>query len=197
MLDSAKATTAIMIPQMLQALLAVFRAVWVMNEHPSTDLFENNRLQVIWFSQAILFVNLTFLGLTMMITQRPRLELDRQVSFDLLTGALNREGLAAAAGGDPAPAGVIVADLDHFKSINDSFGHGIGDTVLQVFAETAAAKLGPYDMIGRLGGEEFAIVLYDAGRDRALAVAERKGADDEADRGACCDGRRCFPGRLR
>jgi diguanylate cyclase (GGDEF)-like protein len=68
---------------------------------------------------------------------------------------------------------VLLADLDHFKSINDRFGHAVGDHVLQVFAETASAKLGPCDLIGRLGGEEFAVVLYDAGRDKGLAIAER------------------------
>jgi diguanylate cyclase (GGDEF)-like protein len=68
---------------------------------------------------------------------------------------------------------VLLADLDHFKSINDRFGHAVGDQVLQVFAAAATAKLGPYDLIGRLGGEEFAMVIYDAGRDKGLATAER------------------------
>ena len=68
---------------------------------------------------------------------------------------------------------MLLADLDHFKSINDRFGHAVGDHVLQIFAEVASAKLGPLDLIGRLGGEEFAIVLYDAGRDKGLAIAER------------------------
>jgi len=71
------------------------------------------------------------------------------------------------------PVAVLLADLDHFKSINDRFGHAVGDQVLQIFAATATAKLGPYDLIGRLGGEEFAIVIYDAGRDKGLAIAER------------------------
>jgi diguanylate cyclase (GGDEF)-like protein len=68
---------------------------------------------------------------------------------------------------------VLLADLDHFKSINDRFGHAVGDRVLQIFAEVAGAKLGPCDLIGRLGGEEFAIVLYDAGREKGLAIGER------------------------
>ena len=68
---------------------------------------------------------------------------------------------------------MVLADLDHFKSINDRFGHAVGDRVLQIFAETASAKLGAFDLIGRLGGEEFAMVIYDCGRDKALAIAER------------------------
>ena len=68
---------------------------------------------------------------------------------------------------------VLLIDLDHFKSINDRFGHAIGDKILQMFAETSSAKLGPRDLIGRLGGEEFAIVLHDTTREGALAAAER------------------------
>jgi diguanylate cyclase (GGDEF)-like protein len=64
-------------------------------------------------------------------------------------------------------------DLDNFKSINDRFGHAFGDRVLQVFAQTASLNIRPSDFIGRLGGEEFAAVLYNVGRERALVVAER------------------------
>jgi len=64
-------------------------------------------------------------------------------------------------------------DLDHFKHINDTYGHGIGDRVLRVFAETAAANLGAFDLLGRLGGEEFSAVLIDAGRETAMQTAER------------------------
>ena len=68
---------------------------------------------------------------------------------------------------------MLLADLDHFKSINDRFGHAVGDHVLQVFAKNAAAALGPSDLVGRLGGEEFAVVLCAAGRENGLAIAER------------------------
>ena len=71
------------------------------------------------------------------------------------------------------PVAVLLADLDHFKSINDRFGHALGDRVLQVFADTAKANLRSHDVVGRLGGEEFAIVPYDSGRDKGLAIAEQ------------------------
>ena len=64
-------------------------------------------------------------------------------------------------------------DLDHFKSINDRYGHSIGDRVLQIFSNTGCAHLRSFDLIGRLGGEEFAIVIADGNRDNAVAVAER------------------------
>jgi diguanylate cyclase (GGDEF)-like protein len=71
------------------------------------------------------------------------------------------------------PIAVLMIDLDHFKSINDRYGHSIGDRVLQVFSNTACAHLRSFDLIGRLGGEEFAIVIADGNRDNAVAVAER------------------------
>jgi diguanylate cyclase (GGDEF)-like protein len=99
---------------------------------------------------------------------------------DPLTGIANRrsflhEGneLMKRHAGRARPPAVLLIDLDHFKSINDRFGHAIGDRVLQVFAEAAKAELRAFDLVGRLGGEEFAAVLYDAGREKALALAER------------------------
>jgi diguanylate cyclase (GGDEF)-like protein len=68
---------------------------------------------------------------------------------------------------------VLLIDLDHFKSINDRFGHAIGDRVLELFAETAQKNLRASDLLGRLGGEEFAAVLYDTAEDKALEMAER------------------------
>jgi diguanylate cyclase (GGDEF)-like protein len=96
-----------------------------------------------------------------------------------LTGIANRRAFleeARALNARPSTApkfvAVLLADLDHFKSINDRFGHSVGDRVLQLFAKIAGTKLGPSDLLGRLGGEEFAIVLGDAGCERGLATAD-------------------------
>jgi diguanylate cyclase (GGDEF)-like protein len=64
-------------------------------------------------------------------------------------------------------------DVDHFKSINDRFGHQFGDRVLKLFAVTASENLRTSDVIGRLGGEEFAAILPDSNLESARAVAER------------------------
>jgi diguanylate cyclase (GGDEF)-like protein len=71
------------------------------------------------------------------------------------------------------PIAVLLIDLDHFKSINDRFGHAAGDKVLQIFAKTARASLRQADLVGRLGGEEFTVVLADASMDNAYLVADR------------------------
>jgi diguanylate cyclase (GGDEF)-like protein len=68
---------------------------------------------------------------------------------------------------------VLLIDLDNFKSVNDRFGHMTGDKVLQTFARTARANLRATDLIGRLGGEEFIVILADAGADNAFLVADR------------------------
>jgi diguanylate cyclase (GGDEF)-like protein len=69
--------------------------------------------------------------------------------------------------------GVILFDLDHFKAINDTYGHGPGDDVLRAFGEASRKTLRASDLIGRIGGEEFAVMLAGAGMEAAYLVAER------------------------
>ena len=71
------------------------------------------------------------------------------------------------------PLGVILADLDHFKSVNDAHGHAAGDTVLREAASRMVAALRPYDRLGRYGGEEFLIVAPGCGLEDVVGVAER------------------------
>ena len=87
-------------------------------------------------------------------------------STDALTGIANRRGFMDEAerlirkqAWKKQPATVLMFDLDHFKSINDRFGHAVGDETLRVFAQTATITLRATDVIGRLGGEEFAAIL--------------------------------------
>lgn len=68
---------------------------------------------------------------------------------------------------------VIYADLDHFKKVNDRYGHGIGDQVLQRFAEIAGGSVRRIDFVSRFGGEEFVIVLVATSLEKAKTVAER------------------------
>src|SRR5215470_1181195 len=100
-------------------------------------------------------------------------------STDELTGLPNRRGFFAAAERLVAgqvkkgePVSVLMFDLDHFKSINDRFGHAIGDDALRLFAATAAGSMRTSDVVARLGGEEFAAILPGAPADAAI-VAER------------------------
>ncbi|WP_245453211.1 GGDEF domain-containing protein [Aquibium carbonis] len=88
---------------------------------------------------------------------------------DPLTGLLNRRGFEARArlagpivGRSGVPASIVICDLDHFKSINDTYGHGAGDRVIAEFAKHLSAALGDNHVAGRIGGEEFAVILPGA-----------------------------------
>ncbi len=99
---------------------------------------------------------------------------------DAMTGLQNRRSFLEAgaaivrrAAAGRTPVAVMMLDIDHFKSINDRHGHEAGDHILLSFAEILERNVRPQDAVGRIGGEEFAIVLPDCGADEAVQVAER------------------------
>jgi len=103
-----------------------------------------------------------------------------QATQDSLTGVWNRRAVletfqseVVRAVRQQASLGVILADLDYFKSINDAHGHAGGDAVLREAANRMVAALRPYDCLGRYGGEEFLIVAPGCGLDEVASVAER------------------------
>lgn len=103
-----------------------------------------------------------------------------EASYDELTGSLTRryffhrfDQLLEGVQRKHDPMSLIVADLDHFKSINDTYGHAIGDQVLCRFVLVCSSTLRGDDLIGRIGGEEFAILLPGASERDALRVADR------------------------
>lgn len=102
-----------------------------------------------------------------------------QATHDRLTGVWNRAAILdhlqmelKQAAREAAPMGVIVADIDHFKRINDTFGHPAGDAVLQEAARRMQFALRPYDRIGRYGGEEFLITAPGCGWGHVATLAE-------------------------
>jgi diguanylate cyclase (GGDEF)-like protein/PAS domain S-box-containing protein len=114
-------------------------------------------------------------------------ELRRLASRDGLTGCFNRRAffelsseLFAQAQRSRAGFCCLMVDIDHFKQFNDSYGHAVGDQVIQVVARSLGAALRQADVLGRYGGEEFCIVLPGTTAHDALAVAERMRAEIEA-----------------
>ncbi len=117
------------------------------------------------------------------ITERKQREaaLERLAATDTLTGLPNRRSfmsrLAAAAREARHRAGgagvVMMLDIDHFKRVNDTWGHAVGDEVLQNFAEVVRLSLRRGDAAGRLGGEEFAVLLPGTGLEDGRMLAER------------------------
>jgi diguanylate cyclase (GGDEF)-like protein/PAS domain S-box-containing protein len=117
------------------------------------------------------------------ITDRKRadFELRELAATDALTTLPNRRHFMSRIAAELARikrqgsdcAAVLMCDLDHFKHINDTWGHAIGDGVLQHFANTLRAQLRAVDLVGRIGGEEFAVVLPDTDLERARVFATR------------------------
>ncbi|MFC7411197.1 sensor domain-containing diguanylate cyclase [Hydrogenophaga atypica] len=105
---------------------------------------------------------------------------ERAARLDALTQVLGRRGFTEQAHTEiqrsmryQHPLSLLMIDIDHFKTINDTHGHATGDAVLLHFAQLLARELRENDMIGRIGGEEFAVLLPNSNAEQAARVAER------------------------
>ena len=115
-------------------------------------------------------------------------QLQVQANVDELTGILNRAAIRDVlrraldhATREPSSVSVVLCDVDRFKSVNDAYGHPVGDSVLRGVAKRVGAGLRPYNVLGRYGGEEFLIVLPGCSLLEAFGVAERARAS------VCCE----------
>ena len=122
------------------------------------------------------------LALTTEISRRETLEQELRTlaTTDSLTGLLTRRHFLELGMRElrrklrnDSELSVLVIDLDHFKQINDSYGHAAGDKVLSAIGELCRSQLREVDLVGRLGGEEFGVLLPDAGLELAGQIAER------------------------
>ena len=113
------------------------------------------------------------IGMVLVLFDELEQELRSLASRDALTGLFNRRGLKAAAGASPmANASLLMLDLDHFKAVNDDFGHDQGDRVIGLLARCAQANLPANAVLARLGGEEFCALLPQSDLAAAQASAE-------------------------
>jgi diguanylate cyclase (GGDEF)-like protein len=134
-----------------------------------------------WFVVgATAIIILRGMTLFLLAAERSNRKLETLAYHDPLTGTLNRNGLfetigryaQAHAGKSVGDAHVLLVDIDHFKGINDRFGHVAGDAVLRKFGTVARAVLRPQDFVARVGGDEFVIVMPDTLADHAKLLAE-------------------------
>ncbi|MBQ5950284.1 GGDEF domain-containing protein [Massilia sp. ST3] len=119
-------------------------------------------------------------GFLLLCKQKDDAEMARLATTDFLTGLPNRhafleraEQARLAAQRQRRPLALLMIDIDHFKQLNDRWGHASGDEALVVFARTARAVLREHETIGRLGGEEFALMMPGTGLEGAVQAAQR------------------------
>lgn len=155
----------------------------ILKDNEIEQLTQDKRIA--WaYTQALMSITLLLLlgsaGLLVWRQRRDRRRLQRLAETDGLTGLLNHrrifeeaDRVAARAWHASDPLSVIVADIDHFKTVNDSHGHAEGDRVIQRVAAALSAGLREGDRAGRLGGEEFLLLLPGSRADGAELVAER------------------------
>jgi len=143
------------------------------------QVFESVWLTVLSFEALLFTIAIAFILLAM-AKERTEHRHKTAALVDPLTGISNRraflqdgEARLKRQATDPRPTAVMLLDLDNFKSINDRFGHGVGDRVLEIFADVSSGCLRRIDLLGRLGGEEFGALLRDTSSERAFAVAEQ------------------------
>ena len=171
----------IIIVLLVHAGALVARVPAVLLSSAFRDDFALSRLSftLLAFGMLLYTVVMAFLQLNM---TKERSELKHKINslVDPLSGVANRRAfldgatdLLAQQDSEREPLAVLLFDLDHFKLINDQFGHATGDTVLQIFANTATQTLGADILFGRIGGEEFASCLPVGDIDEAYAIADR------------------------
>ncbi|MDH5562239.1 MAG: sensor domain-containing diguanylate cyclase [Nitrospirota bacterium] len=126
------------------------------------------------------FNDVTILEEAIRSLEASKAEMESLAMRDPLTGIFNRralfeafEDLYSASSSEETDFGCIMADIDHFKSFNDRYGHAVGDQVIQVVANILSSTIRPTDIMGRYGGEEFCILLPGQGPKGTAIAAER------------------------
>jgi len=176
-------------PSLLQRIIGVNDAVfglaivvWAAGavERGQLDLFELGATQFTAYISGYALMIVNGFGFLLMCKQRNDAAMKRLASTDDLTGLLNRREFLARA--DAArmlalrqrqPIALLMLDIDHFKQLNDRFGHATGDEALLLFARTTDGILREHDILGRMGGEEFALALPGTDLAGAMQAAER------------------------
>jgi diguanylate cyclase (GGDEF)-like protein len=163
-------------------VLALTMAAWAWSGigKGGVDMSTSSPVQVAAFLSGFIMMIINGFGFLLMCKQKDDMQMERLATIDYLTGLLNRrafferaESARMLAKRLREPIALMMLDIDHFKQLNDRFGHAGGDQALVVFANTAREMLRDHDIMGRLGGEEFALVLPGTDRDGALHAAER------------------------
>src|ERR1700720_2169550 len=147
--------------------------------HPHGDMFSGSIWVTVFSIELVLYAVGTVFVIFMLVSERTVTAHRTAASTDPLTGMFNRRGFAEATSrviereaNAGRPVTVMIFDIDHFKSINDRFGHPAGDEILKLFSTVVITNVRISDLSGRIGGEEFAALL-PCSLEEAVIVAER------------------------
>jgi diguanylate cyclase (GGDEF)-like protein len=174
---AARFTTVVLTTQ---AVILALRASSTGTLGENADLFSQSPMQAIYLASYAVTMLALSIGVILLATERLRNDLEYLATHDMMTGTLNRRAIVETAERELARCrrhghvmSLLMMDLDHFKRINDTYGHLVGDRVLKEFAAKVSALLRRPDQFGRYGGEEFLLLLPDTGREAATVVADR------------------------
>lgn len=167
----------------MMALILAYRIVTILNGGVVTPVdgpMIDDPSERMVFAYQLVGTVIAAINFVLMASDQFNRELTELASTDAMTGVLNRRRFLELAEKEFRRArrfehemSLLVFDIDHFKRINDTRGHQVGDQVIVAVAETIARGVREGEPVGRIGGEEFAVVLLETGRDEAALVAER------------------------
>lgn len=164
----------IMLVLALRAVLALFSLHEIAQPQNAAPI---HPVQILAYVAVMATALLGSIGFVLMVKERTDREIMRLAMTDSLTRVPNRRALMewaehAMGRRSGLPLAILMIDVDHFKPINDTYGHQAGDEVLRKIAELLGERLRGHDFLGRYGGEEFCVIAPDTDRQGALALAE-------------------------
>lgn len=169
-----------LVVSLLMVLAQVVRLVTSFWAPLGENVFDTHPQNLIYVVSLAFSVLLYSVGMVLMASEKLRAELEQLATRDSLTNALNRRHMTELFSNElqrchrqHRSMGLLLLDMDHFKVVNDTYGHQAGDQVLIKLVEDVKLLLRQSDQLARFGGEEFAILLPDTSLDEALAAAER------------------------
>ncbi len=165
---------------LVQTVAQIVRFFSAFGTTPDSSLFILSPTQTYFVTTYAFCMLILAIGVVLMATDKLRAEFEHLARHDSLTGALTRRAFLDACDQElergqrkNRVSSLLIMDLDHFKAINDSYGHQAGDRVLIDFVARTGELLRRPDQFGRFGGEEFVALLPETTLDEALVVAER------------------------
>ena len=168
-------------------LLVARVGLFAVGIEPVDDIFRATPMSIATYGLGGLLPVVCTIGFLLMCSERSQGELERSARLDYLTGIYNRgaieelaAGLIASTQRHGTPLSLMVVDIDHFKRINDELGHAAGDKALAATVQMIHGLLRGGDLMGRLGGEEFLVLMPDTDAVQARHAAERMRVTVEA-----------------